>query len=52
MQRLTPAQVYNQRQNLVDQEVTNRFQANVAGSVAADDPAPGTVNDKVGEIGK
>ena len=52
MQRFTAAQVYNQREHLVDQEVADGLQTNVAARIAADYLAPGVVNDKVGDSGK
>ena len=52
MQRLAPAQVHNQRQHLVDQEMTDRLAAGVVGGIAADHLAAGAIDDKVGEIGE
>lgn len=47
-----PAQVYYQRKHLVDQKMADGLHTDVVASVAAGYPAPGAVDDKVGDIGE
>ncbi len=52
MDRFAPAQVYDQRKHLVDQEMADSLDRGVATGIATDYLASGAVNDEVGDIGE
>jgi hypothetical protein len=47
-----PAQVYNQWEHLVDQQMANGLETNVVASIAAGYLAPGAVDNKVRNVSK